>query len=99
MLTFKSRQHTPSRGEITLSQGVGLGLEGIGVKEILRPNDAVFIEDQSVRRTNVLEEEIRILVREGIAVFGATWIITFQDRLDCQAVCGAELELREESGL
>ena len=76
-----------------------MGLEGIGVKEILRPNDAVFIEDQSVRRTNVLEEEIRILVREGIAVFGATWIITFQDRLDCQAVCGAELELREESGL
>lgn len=95
MWTIKAREHTPSSGEIALRQVIGLRHEDVGVEEILRPDDAVLVEDEGVSRPDMLEEEIGILVRERVGGLGASRVVAREDRFGGQAVGGAELELGE----
>jgi len=55
-------KHSPSSIEVTFGQVIRLRDEIVGVQDELGTDDAVFVEDRSVRGPDVREEEVWIRV-------------------------------------
>jgi hypothetical protein len=73
---IKPSEHAPGRSKIRRREMLCLGGEDVGVKHVLRSDDAVFVYDEGVPLTDMFEKEVGIFVREGVAVSGATGIIS-----------------------
>jgi len=67
------------------------------MEEKHRPDDAKLVEDETVAWINMFQEKVRVFVRECTAVLGSARVILFQNRFLGQAVCRAELKLRDIS--